>query len=144
LAYRRRTNDAKQIALQGSENVKVLTLLMDQGPIGMGMSAFMHFYGVQLVHVAFDPYHRLIRDLKLDVLGVGPKELRKKLLQAQLCSSYLWTLNYRPYGSGGFAAAKKELLEEFLLAESEDNSKYYLLSVVCQHLMSVVCQHLIV
>ena len=94
---------------------------MDQGPIGMGMSAFLHFYGVQLVHVSFDPYHRLIIDLKLDVLGVGPKELRKKLLQAQLCSSYLWTLNYRPYGSGGFAAAKTELLEEFLLAETGDS-----------------------
>ena len=122
LAYRRRTNDAKQIDLQGSETAKVLTLLMDQGPIGLGMS--------------FDPYHRLIRDLKLDVLGVGPKELRKKLLQAQLCSSYLWTLNYRPYGSGGFAAAKKELLEEFLLAESEDNTVVEVLAVSC---LSIHC-----
>ena len=136
LACRRRTNDAKQIDLQGSETAKVLTLLMDQGPIGLGMSSFLHFYGVQLVHVAFDPYHRLIRDLKLDVLGVGPKELRKKLLQAQLCSSYLWTLNYRPYGSGGFAAAKKELLEEFLLAESEDNTVFEVLAVSC---LSIHC-----
>ena len=111
---------------------------MDQGPIGMGMSTFLHFYGVQMVHAVFDPYHRLIRDLKLDVLGVGPKELRKKLLQAQLCSSYLWTLNYRPFRSGGFAAAKKELLEEFLLAESEADSFSISGTNSCQ---SGVCQH---
>ena len=93
---------------------------MDQGPIGMGMSSFIHFCGVNLIHISFDPFHRVIRDMKLDVAGVGPKALRQKLHQCQLSSSYLWTLNYRPYGSGGFAQAKTELLEHFLASEFED------------------------
>ena len=118
----RRTNESEKVNLDNAEKCQVMTLLMDQGPVGMGMASFFHFVGIQLIHVAFDPYHRMIRDQKLDVLGVGPKALRQKLMQAQLCSSYLWTLNYRPYGSGGFATSKRELLENFLLTESEDCS----------------------
>ena len=104
------------------EDVKVLTILSDQGPIGLGMASYIAFCGCHLVHFTFDVFHRLIRDLKLDVQGVGPKYLRQKLLHAQLCSSYLWTLNYRPYGSGGFAAAKEELVEHFLQSETQDQT----------------------
>lgn len=72
-----------------------------------------------MIHFSFDAFHRMIRDLKLDVAGVGPKYFRQKLLHAQLCSSYLWTINYRPYGGGGFSTAKKELLEHFMCSEME-------------------------
>lgn len=108
------------LTINAVDEAKILVLLMDQGPIGMGMSSFIHFCGVNLIHISFDPFHRVIRDMKLDVAGVGPKALRQKLHQCQLSSSYLWTLNYRPYGSGGFAQAKTELLEHFLASEFED------------------------
>jgi hypothetical protein len=64
--------------------------------------------------------------MKLDVHGIGPKTLRQKLHQAQLCSKFLWSVNYRPYGSGAFATARKDLLEHFLSTEYED-------SAVCMH-----------
>jgi hypothetical protein len=119
--FSRRTQEAKVVTLD-LEDVKVLTILSDQGPIGLGMASYIAFCGCHLVHFTFDVFHRLIRDLKLDVQGVGPKYLRQKLLHAQLCSSYLWTLNYRPYGSGGFAAAKEELVEHFLQSETQDQT----------------------
>lgn len=86
----------------------------------MSVSSFIHFHGIHLVHFSFDPFHRLIRDMKLDVAGIGPKTLRQKLLQAQLCSSFVWSVNYRPYGSGAFATSKKEILEHFLSTEYKD------------------------
>ena len=92
----------------------------------MSVSSFIHFHGTHLVHFAFDPFHRLIRDMKLDVAGIGPKTLRQKLLQAQLCSAFVWGVNYRPYGSGAFASSKKEVLEHFLSTEYEDRPLFFL------------------
>lgn len=102
--------------------VKVLTILMDQGPIGRGMSAFLQFFGVHAIHFSWDPFHRIMRDMALDVSGIGPRFLRRELMQSQLCSSYAFSLSYRPYQSGGYATAKKELLDHFLsTVDLEDN-----------------------
>ena len=99
--------------------VHCLTLGLDQGPCGVAASSFLTQHLTTMIHFNWDVFHRLIRDMKLDVVGVGPKIYRHKLQQANLCSSYLWSLSYKPFGSGAFHANKGELLEHFLSTEFE-------------------------
>ena len=99
------------------DDIKVLSIGLDQGPCGMGAAAFLQFNGVNMVNFYFDPYHRVIRDMKLDTVGVGPKSHRQKLQQALLCSTYIFSLSYRPFGGGGFFTDKQEILEHFMRTE---------------------------
>lgn len=109
----------KRADVAQAADAEIMVLQMDQGPVGMGCASFLHFHQTNLIHCQWDGYHRLVRDMKLDVVGIGPKAYRKKLLQSQLCSAFLWSVNYKPYGSGGFFAAKKELLDYFISSRSE-------------------------
>ena len=43
-------------------------------------------------------------------------------LKAQLHSSYIWGLNYKPFGTGQFHDQKKDILDGFLQTESMDGA----------------------
>lgn len=109
----------KIVDLSLAEEVSILCLNMDQGPIGMAAASFMHGVGINLCHFAWDGFHRMIRDMKLDTQGVGPKTVRKKLEQARLCATFLFSLNVKPFNSGAFASSKQDLLNYFMSCESE-------------------------
>lgn len=70
-----------------------------------------------MMHVKFDKFHRIIRDLKLSYVHCCNGCFQK----AQLYSSYLWSLNYKPFGSGGCSSLKNRLLTTFLATESEES-----------------------
>ena len=60
-----------------------------------------------LVHCHCDKVHRLIRDLKLSN-GCDPK-----FNEAVLATTYAWSVNYKPHGSGAFGDEKYDLLANF-------------------------------
>jgi len=57
----------------------------------------------------FDKIHRLIRDIK----GAESECCRKIFIKAKLWSTYLWSLNKRPFGTGQNATTKKRWMELF-------------------------------
>ena len=61
------------------------------------------------IHVKFDKIHRCIRDYTL-ALG---RCMGGLFLKAQLHSSYIWGLNYRPFGTGQFHDQKKDIWRDF-------------------------------
>jgi len=105
-------------ALAGLREAKFLTLQMDQGPVGMSAVSYMmsNFGGESfaLLHCTWDGFHRVIRDMRLSM----PKPLQ----QAILASSYVWSINEKPFHQGGFHADKKDLLETFMQSSLEDRT----------------------
>lgn len=71
------------------------------------------------LQVRWDPFHRLIRDLKLSLLHAGGGS--GCFLQAQLHSQYLWSVSYRPFGSGACQVEKQRLLESMLAHETPES-----------------------
>ena len=105
-------------ALVGLREAKFLTLQMDQGPVGMSaVSYLMSNIGGEsfaLLHCTWDGFHRVIRDMRLSM----PKHLE----QAILTSSYVWSINEKPFHQGGFHSDKKDLLETFMQSSLEDRA----------------------
>ena len=66
------------------------------------------------VQTRWDVFHRAVNDVKASLT----KACRGVFLQAQLHSSYLWSLAYRPFGSGAYQEHKSRLLEVMLKTES--------------------------
>jgi hypothetical protein len=46
--------------------------------------------------------------------------IKMNLHRAHLSSTYLWSLNYKPFGAAAFHQAKMELLENFVATQDED------------------------
>ena len=118
-----------KIDLSGAEAVKVMTLSMDQGTTGMAVASFLggpNSDSCHMVHHCWDPFHRLARDMKLAMLvsTVADRGLRQNikshLQHAHLCSTFLWSINYKPFNSAAFHQGKMELLEHFMAVEDED------------------------
>jgi hypothetical protein len=65
----------------------------------------------------FDKFHRMIRDIRLSLKHCCDGIFCK----AQLCSAYIYGLNYKPFGKGGFAEVKDRLLVVFLATENVDS-----------------------
>lgn len=86
---------------------------------------WLHFASVRfalnqlerLIQIRWDVIHRSIRDVKLSLLHGSNGEF----LQSQLHSQYLFSMSYRPFGSGGFAEDKKMALELMLARETPDS-----------------------
>ena len=97
-------------------NLPVLVLGLDQGSIGLAGMAFA--MRENMVRVKCDKIHRAIRDFKNSM----SRCLKGLFLKAQLHSSYIFALNYKPFGSGGFFQHKREMLEKFVGATSPQNS----------------------
>lgn len=91
----------------------LLVVGLDQGSIGAAGMAFAINKLKLMLLAKFDKFHRVIRDIKLSLKhccsGV--------FLKTQLFSSYIYGLNYKPFGAGGFSQLKNRLLVVFLATE---------------------------
>ncbi|CAL1163126.1 unnamed protein product, partial [Cladocopium goreaui] len=124
------TGDSVKIDLTGIDDLRVLTLGMDKGTSGMAIASFLSGTNTESCHTvsfSWDPYRRCARDMKLSmnmkVLCHIDQRSRVKtnLQRAQLASSsFLWSINYTPFGSAGFSQSKMELLEGFLALQDEE------------------------
>ena len=76
-------------------------------------SLFNFLIGYQGALVNFDKFHRVVRDLKLTL----QYSCGGLLLKTQVYTSFLWGLNYKPFGSGSFGAQKRNVLNVFLGTE---------------------------
>ena len=100
-------------------NIPTLVLGLDQGSIGLaGMAYAMR---ENMVHVKCDKIHRVIRDFK----NCLSRCLKGLFLKAQLHSSYIFALNYKPFGSGGFHQHKVDMMEKFVSSTSPANSSLW-------------------
>jgi len=88
-------------------NLPVMHVLMDQSKIGCAAAAWVASESCVLAHWTFDKVHRLLRDLKgpLSVCG---------LHQSVMSSTWVWSVNYKPFNSGAYFAEKNNVLESFL------------------------------
>ena len=78
-----------------------------------------------LVHCHCDKIHRLIRDLKLSI-GCDPK-----FNEMMLATTYAWSVNYKPHGSGAFGDEKYDVLANFFdSCVMEDSLKANLIMLV--------------
>ena len=102
----------------GLEDVKLLVLQLDQGSIGAAGAAYLENYLGWMVYTKFDKIHRCIRDLKLAAQAVPI------FVKTKLWSSYLFSLNKRPFGSGAFGTAKERMMECFI-AKSDVHSPIF-------------------
>ena len=89
------------------QKVPLLVLSLDQGPVGTAGMAFA-LQGHR-IHVRFDKIHRCIRDYKL---AIG-RAMGGIFLKTQLHSSYIFGLNYKPFGSGLYSSQKQTRMESF-------------------------------
>ena len=121
------SGEMRKIDLSACDELKVLSLRLDQGSSGTAMASFLggtNPSSAHMVNVSYDPYHRCSRDMTL-AMGVptAPRHasrIKMNLQRAHLSSSYLWTLNYKPYGQAAVFQAKMELLENFVATQDED------------------------
>ena len=96
----------------------MLVIGMDQGTVGMACAAFLMLTGAAMTHFYWDPYHRLIRDLKLATTNCPPDD-KLRLQQGQLCGNYVYSINYKPFKTAGFHD-EKSLLNTFMETETQD------------------------
>ena len=99
--------------------IPILVLGLDQGSIGLAGMAYAMCDN--MVHVKCDKIHRAIRDFKNSM----SRCLKGLFLSAQLHSSYIFALNYKPFGSGGFHQQKKDMMEKFVSTTSPANSSLW-------------------
>ena len=126
----KQTGESKPIVLNGSEIDDIHTLLLglDQGTAGTALASFLTGTKVDSSHlVAFlwDPYHRCARDMKLamnmaSVVPIKRKDAKSCLQKAHLASTYLWSVNYKPFNSSAFLQQKQEILENFIGLQDEE------------------------
>lgn len=69
----------------------------------------------RLIHVRWDIIHRAVNDVKGALADSG-----SLFLSGQMHSTYLWALQYRPFGSGGFMEEKKRMMDHFIAVQSAD------------------------
>ena len=93
----------------------ILVACLGQGLVGNGGMAFA--LQNHMVHVKLDKIHRSIRDYKL---AIG-RACRGQFLRTQLHWSYVFSLNCKPFGTGGFFQHKQSMLESFLASHSTNS-----------------------
>ncbi len=101
------------------EDVSLLVLGLDQGSIGTSGAAYMDHVG-SMVHCKFDKFHRIIRDVKLAL----EHACEGIFLKAQVFSTYIWSVNAKPFGTGAFGTQKKWLLDTFLAMHDCDSDVF--------------------
>ena len=107
-----------QFSLGSYDDMPFLTVMQDQGPCGMAASSFLKSerMNVMMVHMSWDKIHRLINDMK----HAGEHTSSSELLQSQAASTYVFSVNYKPFSSGSFFEEKKAAMEGFLGSVSLD------------------------
>eukprot|EP00438_Fugacium_kawagutii_P011249 Skav211190 [mRNA] locus=scaffold884:286172:287377:+ [translate_table: standard] len=95
-------------------NMPLLTLNLDQGATGTAGVAFL--MQNHMIHCKCDKIHRAIRDYKLALVHC----LEGLFLKTQLHSSYLFSLNYKPFNKGNFHDKKMQYIEKFVQSTNLD------------------------
>ena len=78
-----------------------------------------------MIHCSCDKIHRMVRDLKLSAQG------NKRFSDALLASTYAWSVNYKPHGSGAFGDEKHGLLHAFFESEEMDDCQWFHKYIQC-------------
>ena len=98
--------------------VRLLLLSLDQGGPGVAGDSFATYGMKKMVHGLSDKIHRLIRDLKL-----AEKYTEHGIFtKAKLWSTYLYSLNKRPFGIGANATMKERMMAIFASTVALDHS----------------------
>lgn len=97
-------------------SVPLLVTQLDQGSIGSAGCAFATHSLEKLVQNRWDIFHRSVRDVRLALQHTA----NAVLLQAQMHSTYLWGLAYRPFGTGAFMEQKRRMLQVMMMRETPD------------------------
>jgi len=105
------TGERKQVLPRDFLNVFLLILQLDEGSVGSSGVAFSAFQHKKTFWGKFDKIHRIIRDLQLSETHACNKLFQK----AKLWSAYLYGLNNRPFGKGGFFTLKERCLSIFTM-----------------------------
>ena len=116
------------VSLLSLAKLPMLVIGMDQGTVGMACAAFLMETGAAMTHFYWDPYHRLVRDLKLATTNCPP-DVKLQLQQGQLCGSYMFSINYKPFKTAGFHDEKKSLLNTFMETETQDCVVHYIVEM---------------
>lgn len=93
-----------------------VTAGMDSGSIGRAAANFAVNKVNLNLFVIYDKIHRLIRDIKLSSEKTSSKELYK----ATLHTSFVFSLNQRPFGTGEWYEKKIEMLAHFMDCTTSD------------------------
>ena len=72
-----------------------------------------------MIHVSCDKIHRVVRDLKLST------QCDPRFNDAMMASTYAWSVNYKPMGSGAFGDEKHGLLTSFFESEMVDDCEFF-------------------
>lgn len=91
----------------------MLISLMDQSATNMAAASYLQSKGFNC-SMQWDKIHRLVRDIKLSQEASD----EKCLVKSHLASMYLFGINYRPFGSGGFFREKQAIVASFFETES--------------------------
>ena len=95
-------------------NEKLLVLCLDQGSVGAAGIIFAQEVLGAMIFVFWDKFHRLMRDISLAM-----KDAASGLfLKVRIFSAHLWSMNYKPWGTGLFGTQKKQLLNIFMATQS--------------------------
>ena len=86
-----------------SLSLPLLVLTMDQGGIGAGGVYFGMGFKKLMLSVRWDRYHRGVNDLKLSCQHAAKGMFRRVML----LSTFVYNLNYGPFGKGAFFQDKK-------------------------------------
>ena len=105
---------------EGLEEFPLLVAGLDQGSVGAAGMAFAEYQMQAMVWTNFDKFHRLVRDMKLSFKYAA----RGLFLKTQIFTSFIWSLNYKPFNSGAFFTKKQQLLEVFLGTESVESQHF--------------------
>ena len=96
--------------------IPVISLMMDQGPTNTAAIAWLYGQGF-MVHCQFDKFHRLARDLT--------NSKGSRLTQSQMRSSYIFGVNYKPFGQGSFFDEKRTILSQFMASCHPEPHSYF-------------------
>ena len=92
------TREETKVLPDSLHDAPLLTVGLEQGSIGaVGVACAYQRMGC-LVWTSYDKFHRVIRDIKLSLTYVA----RGVFLTCQLFTSFIWSLNYKPFNSGSF------------------------------------------
>ena len=111
--YNRQTRDLRQMLPHSCVTVPLLVLGLDQGSVGAAGQVFAEEVMGALVHTKWDKFHRVVRDVKLAAQ-------RASGVFSIMYSSYLWSVNKRPFGAGQFGE-KKRCLNVFVATHSRES-----------------------
>ena len=112
--YNKATQTSVQMLPDDLVDVPLLVLGLDQGSIGTAGQAYAEEVMQSMVHTKYDKFHRVIRDIKLSF----QHSCNGIFLKSQLYSSYIWGVNFKPFGTGRFGDQKRRILNVFLATET--------------------------